>query len=372
MDSLGRPFALIYSPPGGLHTLVIETEPDGAALVDDEQIDQWVGSWGWWLSHLAGEPGLVGASVTVETAPDTGGRLGREVAANISGDAPQFARQVLADTVENYPAGSSVVRAYLALTFVSSTKKADRVGRELASRLPELTGTLASTGAGVAAPLDAARLCEVIRTAYDPAVASLIDEARMAGDHVPLEFSDVGPTAAEASWDSYRHDDATSRTWVMTGAPHGLISARGLEKLLAPQRGIARKRVTLMFEPIDPGRAAGMVEQDIRTANQRATQRQQVAARDSLEMLQAATTAAEEAAGAALMNFAMLVTATTVGTGGAADADVAAAIDSASKAARIRLRPAYGAQDAAFAIGLPLGIIPARRAELTASIRSAL
>ncbi|GMA37918.1 SCO6880 family protein [Demequina litorisediminis] len=127
-----------------------------------------------------------------------------------------------------------------------------------------------------------------------------------------------------------------------------------------------------MFEPIDPGRAAGMVEQDIRTANQRATQRQQVAARDSLEMLQAATTAAEEAAGAALMNFAMLVTATTVGTGGAADADVAAAIDSASKAARIRLRPAYGAQDAAFAIGLPLGIIPARRAELTASIRSAL
>ncbi|WP_284329591.1 SCO6880 family protein [Demequina litorisediminis] len=234
VDSLGRPFALIYSPPGGLHTLVIETEPDGAALVDDEQIDQWVGSWGWWLSHLAGEPGLVGASVTVETAPDTGGRLGREVAANISGDAPQFARQVLADTVENYPAGSSVVRAYLALTFVSSTKKADRVGRELASRLPELTGTLASTGAGVAAPLDAARLCEVIRTAYDPAVASLIDEARMAGDHVPLEFSDVGPTAAEASWDSYRHDDATSRTWVMTGAPHGLISARGLEKAPRP------------------------------------------------------------------------------------------------------------------------------------------
>nr|WP_284329566.1 SCO6880 family protein [Demequina litorisediminis] len=88
VDSLGRPFALIYSPPGGLHTLVIETEPDGAALVDDEQIDQWVGSWGWWLSHLAGEPGLVGASVTVETAPDTGGRLGREVAANISATHP--------------------------------------------------------------------------------------------------------------------------------------------------------------------------------------------------------------------------------------------------------------------------------------------
>jgi hypothetical protein len=50
---------------------------------------------------------------------------------------------------------------------LSATDKA----REIAVRLPALYGALANTGAGAAAPADAQRLCEIVRSAYDPAAA---------------------------------------------------------------------------------------------------------------------------------------------------------------------------------------------------------
>ena len=38
--------------------------------------------------------------------------------------------------------------------------------------------------------------------------------------------------------------------------------------------------------------------------------------------------------------------------------DTAAAITSLASASKLRMRPAYGAQDSAFALGLPLGVVP--------------
>ena len=65
-DSYGRPFALLYTPATGSYSVVIGTEPDGAALVDQEQIDVWVADWGHWLANLGDEPGVEAASVTIE------------------------------------------------------------------------------------------------------------------------------------------------------------------------------------------------------------------------------------------------------------------------------------------------------------------
>ena len=52
--------------------------------------------------------------MTVETAPDSGSRLRREVLTNIDPDAPQFARAMLEEVVMLYPQGSSSVKAYVA------------------------------------------------------------------------------------------------------------------------------------------------------------------------------------------------------------------------------------------------------------------
>ncbi|WP_206074647.1 SCO6880 family protein [Antribacter gilvus] len=359
LDGLSRPFALLYTPKVETYTVVLGTEPPGMMLVDEDQIDLWVADWGHFLRNLSDEPGLESAAVTVETAPDTGHRLRRQVESRIDPSAPAFSRELLREVVDAYPSGSNTVRAFVSLTFSargSSGKRRtpDETARDLAARLPGLTSDLQATGAGAAWPLSAQEVCEVVRIAFDPPAATLIDEARAAGTVAVQRWSDVGPTAAEASWTEYRHDGAWSKTWAMTEAPRGYVHSAVLARLLAPHRDIARKRVTLLFEPIDAGRAAKIVEDDQRDARYQATSSRTVAARDDYSLRAAQATAAEEAAGAGLVNFAVLVTATVTDPDRRRDA--AAAIDYLANTARLRLRLLHGSQDSAFAAALPLGL----------------
>lgn len=375
-DSYNRPFALVHTPATSNYTVVIGTEPDGAALVDSEQIDVWVADWGHWLANLGDEPGVEAASVTIETAPDSGTRLRREVAANLDPDAPAFARAMLDEVVDTYPAGSSVVKAYVAITFAAAARRGGKkrsnqeMGRELAARLPGLTAGLQATGAGAAHPVSAQELCEAIRIAYDPAAAVLIEEAHAAGQDPDLRWTDVGPSAAEASWGAYRHDGAISVTWAMTSAPRGTVQSGVLARLLAPHRDIARKRVTLVYRPIDVAKAAAIVEADLRAAEFRSTSTTKPAARDVLAVRAAAATATEEASGAGLVDFGMLITATVLDTGGLADAR--AAIDNLSATARLRLRPVYGSQDSAFAAALPLGLVLPKHVRVPVAMKDKL
>jgi len=375
-DSYGRPFALLYTPATSSYSVVFGTEPDGASLVDQEQVDVWVAGWGHWLANLGDEPGLEAASVTIETAPDSGTRLRREVEMNLDPNAPPFARAMLEEAVARYPLGSSTVKAFVSVTFTAAPRvggkrrTVEEMGRELASRLPAMTQTLQATGAGAAHPLGAQELCETVRIAYDPASASLIDEAHAAGEIPELSWPDVGPTAHEAAWDGYRHDSAYSVTWSMTAAPRGTVQSGVLARFLAPHREIARKRVTLLYRPIDAARAAALVETDLRAAEFRQTSTTKPAARDVLAVRAAAATAAEEASGAGLVNFGLLVTATVMDR--RQEADARAAIDSLSATARLRLRPVYGSQDSAFAAALPLGLVLSKHIKVPAELRDKL
>ncbi|WP_208545234.1 SCO6880 family protein [Rathayibacter sp. VKM Ac-2760] len=375
-DSHGRRFALISTPTTRHFTVVLATEPDGAALVDQEQINNQVAEYGIWLANLGDEPGIEAASVTVETAPDTGTRLRGEVEGSMDPDAPLFARAMLQEVVGTYPVGSATIRAYIALTFTATARiggkrrNAKEVASDLSARIPGLTSSLAATGAGAARPLNAQELCEVIRTAYDPDAAVLIDQARAAGETADLSWTDVGPAAAEAHWDSYRHDGAVSTSWTMTAPPRGVVQAGILARLLAPHRDIARKRVTLLYRPIDPARAAALVEADLNAAQFNSSASTKPTARSTLSTRSAQATAAEEASGAGLMNFGLIVTATTMQR--TQEPEARAAIDSLTSAARLRMRPAFGSQDSAFAAALPLGLILPRHLRIPNEVREAL
>lgn len=375
-DSYGRRFALIYAPTTRTYTVVLATEPDGASLVDPEQVDIWVADWGHWLANLSDEPGMEACSVTIETAPDTGNRLRQEVTSSIDPGAPAFAREMLREVVDLYPAGSSVIKAYVTLTFsavsgATGKRRTDtEMGRDLGARLPGLTGSLSSTGAGAARALDGAGLCEVVRVAYNPGVASLVDEVHADGIDNGLDWSDVGPAATEAEWEGYRHDDAYSVTWSMTTAPRGNVQSSVLARLLAPHREVARKRVTLLYRPIDAARAAAIVESDLRSAQFVATSSSKPSARAVLATRSAAATASEEASGAGLVNFGMLVTATVLDDSRVSEAK--AAIDNLAATARLRLRPVYGAQASAFAAALPLGLILPKHLKVPAAMRNRL
>jgi hypothetical protein len=373
-DSYDRPFALLHVPQAAHFTVVFATEPDGASLVDEEQIDVWVARWGEWLASLGDELGVHGASVTVETAPDTGTRLRREVQARIDPRAPAVAQQVLHEVVDSYPLGSATIKAWVALTFADASRGRRRgsaeFARELATRLPGISQRLHGTGAGSARPLSAQELCELVRAAYDPAAGRVIEDAYAAGVVPTLRWSDAGPAACESSWGAYRHDGAVSVSWAMSAASRGEVHASVLWKLLAPHRDIARKRVTLLYRVLDPGVAARIVEADKRNADFRVNSAQRPSERSLREQRSAIATAQEEARGAGLVDFGMLVTATVEGEERLAEAE--AAIENLAATARLTLRRVYGSQDSAFAAALPLGLVLARHLKVPQEIRAAL
>ena len=156
-------------------------DPDGASLVDEEQVDAWVAHWGQWLASLGDEPGVVAASVTIETAPDTGTRLRREVEGNLdarraggrAGDAARGRRHLPGRVGDGEGDGrGDVLRCRPRL---GRGRDAEEMARDLAARLPWLSQALHATGAGAARPMSAQQLCEVIRTAYDPPAARVFD-----------------------------------------------------------------------------------------------------------------------------------------------------------------------------------------------------
>lgn len=109
---------------------------------------------------------------------------------------------------------------------------------------------------------------------------------------------------------------------------------------MRPHGDIDRKRVTLLYRPIDSARAVRIVEQDKRNADFRVNS----SARAIVEQRAAAATAAEEARGAGPVNFGMLVTATV--TSAERLAAARHAIEHLAPTARIMLRPVHGSQTA--------------------------
>jgi hypothetical protein len=376
-DGYGRPFALVSVPAVGHHTVVIAVQPDGASLVDQEQVDVWVARWGQWLASLGDEAGVVAAAVTVETAPDTGDRLRREVGDRIDPHAPELAQRVLQEIVDDYPAGSATIKAWVALTVTGAYRgrraSSRDVGRDLATRLPGITQRLQGTGAGAARPVSAQELCEIVRGAYDPQAARTIEEARAVGQVPKLRWVDSGPAAAEARWDSYAHDGAVSVTWAMTGAPRGEVHSDVLWQLLAPHRDVDRKRVTLLYRVLDAGTAARVVEADMRNADFRVNSATRPSERALREQRSARATAQEEARGAGLVDFGVLITATVEDRGRQDElAQATATIETLAATARIGVRRVYGSQDSAFLACLPLGFVLSRHLKVPDEIRRAL
>ena len=115
---------------------------------------------------------------------------------------------------------------------------------------------------------------------------------------------------------------------------------------------------------------AAIVEADLRAAEFRVTSTSKPAARDSLAVRAASATAQEEASGAGLVQFGMLVTATVMDL--SKQADARAAIDNLAATARLRLRPVYGSQDSAFAAALPLGLVLPKHIKVPAELREKL
>jgi hypothetical protein len=144
-----------------------------------------------------------------------------------------------------------------------------------------------------------------------------------------------------------------------------------LRALLEPSARIVRKRVTLLYRPLDPATAARTVESDRRSAHfMAASTTGLVNARSSTMVRAAEQAAAEEAAGAGLVEFAVVVTATADRADDLREAD--AEIANLAASARLRLRVARGQQAAAFTCALPAGALPWLHTLMPYQLRGAL
>lgn len=362
IDSFGEPFGLIRVSGNGVHnySVVFETYPAGEDLIDADQMQHRIALWAAWLTQRGADEGIRGASVTIESSPDSGLRLRSLIQNNRAPDSPEFAQIVTNQIESSFQGGAPQLVARIAVTF--SGKRVDgqagdrgtaEMAEEIAARVPTIRAELAGTGAGAVKSCTAQQIIDFTRVAYDPTVANTVEEMQADGG-TGLLWEDAGPSFHHDGFDLYRHDRAVSKSWTMWKGPSGHFTADSLKRVLEPQPGVLRKRVTLLYRPIPADQTTKVVDQEQNDARFAGSQSRN-SARARQRLMAAQKTASEEAMGAGLTRFGLILTIT------ASDAEDFSKWDrkvpGLFSRAKLRVRPALANQAVTFQAGLPLGLV---------------
>lgn len=364
VDGYGTPFDVIHYQHRGLFAVVLRGFPDGTGTNDQDFIDHTVAYYGAWLASLSEDPGLVGATVTIDSAPSTGVALREAVrlARNVA-TAPKLATHVTDELADRLRNNSHEAAAFITLVWRGSSMNDASTGTEdvlveIAKRLPAHRGALAAGGAGDPEMMLEADLVEVARTAYEPATAEAFDVLRERGEAVELGWKDAGPSFGSESRGVFRHDGGASFTVEQRVPPRGIVRSRHLQRLVSPHEAFLRKRVTVFYQPTDIGRGQMIAERTVKAEDFNASQQKgRRTATTGRRRAQAEKLDEEIAAGATLVPFALMATATFTDT---PDAERRAknTLTTLMTDSRMKVRGTPGLQAAAFHLTLPFGLIP--------------
>lgn len=361
-DVHGKPFAML-SYPQGYHTVVFAATPDGDTGDDVEDIAMKVAYFGEWLAAQSSIAGMYSAQMIIETAPESPGRLQRQILSARAESSPELARTVMDQIAQEYPEGSDEYKVWVTMTFRERDRiprlrnRADRIEAMAASLREDMTTLvehLPHAGAAGVVAMDVQTLCEQMRVSFDPEVAPDVEEARAAGVSVEaMSWDTAGPVAYQEYWDRFVHDSGVSTSYVMTRPPRQLVTAGVLRKLLLPG-DFARKRVCLQYRVLSDEKASGAAEKTVSDATFQANASKKKTAAARAAVRAANLTAAEEATGAGIVDFTIWVTVTNLLT--ADHSNTRRKVLGLGSTAKLKLRPMYGAQAAGFALGLPVGM----------------
>jgi hypothetical protein len=389
LDAYGTKFGLLWVPATSHYSVVLECAPVDHRLLDDNDVDDQVARWGGWLADLGSMPGVQAASVTVETSPDSGVELRRNLSSQLAPDAPPFAAATLDEIAQTFPAAAARISTRITVTWTAippvideprpgtrrrksrpKPRSREAMAAEIGNVLPAILAGLRQAGAGNAVrAMTAQDIVDETRVAFDPRIALTVEQARTQGG-TGLQWEDAGPTVAVEGWDAYRHDGAWSRTWFMTRPHRGTFPSDSLSWLLSPHRDITTKRFTLLFRPEPVIRSAQIVDRAIKDANSEANQKKQTSERDLHAIRLARRTAEEEAQGAALVRFAVVITATVLDPAHLPLASTT--VQSLAARPRLHVRVSEGNQAVAFLAGLPLGLVLPKHMALSPDLRDFL
>lgn len=369
-DKSGSTFTILEYPRSRLYVVNIAADPDGAQMIDPDDLTHQVDRYGEWMAALAHESqDLVQAAVSLETGQDSGAGLKLELDVNASENASWLSKKWARDVKVKYPKGASAVQGFITLTFKAPKPQLDMdgnkikgqspleaIGRLIADRLPHLLEDLPETGAGEVTAMTPDDLIKVVRCAYNLEDRAIYDACDSKGEAPPVTLWDnAGPTAGSARWDHYRHSGGASVTWTCSGFISRRVVAKVLMPVLEPTEGVV-KRMTFLYKMIDPAVAGTLAESDHQAAEGRIVSAKKPTARQRRIAHEADVVRSNEAEGAALLNFAIVLTASVEDVANIADAK--ATVSHQGATARLLLRIMHGSQDSAFAQGLGvLGLV---------------
>jgi hypothetical protein len=371
----GEEFAVLAYPQTHMYVVTASAQPDGASLLDQSAVNTQVEKYGDWLGTLAQEPDFVQGIITIETAPDSGPLMRSTIEAGRSDRAHPLAKRIMGAILDQYPQGSQGVEVTVSATFRAPPvelgldgkpipkserpDEAEQVGKLIAIRAPHLFADLPECGAGDVRLLAADDLIERIRVAYNPADRKAYSDARAAGKPRPVTlWSNAGPSGSQEHWSWYQHGGGASVTWEFTGFTSSVVRADGLLPLLETGAD-SSTRISIIYQPIDPGKGGRIVENNYNAADGRLRDARKPTAKQYEDKRNAHKARTSTARGHALIDFAILVTKTV--TDETSLPAVRTAVNRLGPNARLNLRPCDGMQAVAFAQGLgPLGLVTDR------------
>ncbi|MFG2913112.1 SCO6880 family protein [Kitasatospora sp. NPDC048298] len=353
----GRKVGVVHDRSTGRMTVSTLLAPGGSLMAQTGTVRSGLRTWGEVLNTMATAEQIKGASVTIQITPGAGEALADDVRTRRRPDAPQLSLDTIDELVRTTPQATAQVVSWMSVTtdpcatINPPSDLAEQVGETL-----RVVDTLDMSGTGTdmlrrATPTDLRR---IVRSAYDPGVALARDE-----QFDELQWGECGPVAADDWIESYAHDGAVSASWVLEEMPRRPIPYSVLLPLLAPGR--FQRRITLGYRVLEPREGEALLEREISAAEHRAQATAEVKGRarwsQKADYQRAEQAARQVAAGAQVVDWTLSVT-TTARTA----ADLPAALQELKLAVAgtrgIRMRPAFGAQAAVFAAGLPIGYNP--------------
>lgn len=383
-DHLGRPFAFVWDRVKRTGTVFFTAASSGLALQDQETIDFLVSGWGGYLYQAGTLASLEQVTVTVTSMRDTGERLPSAVEehrSRVNADAvPTFAREAVNEIVNDVNAGIGRIDARIAVTFSAAAnpdegldpRSREDLMSEVMVHLPAMIEQLELSGGGVVSYLAAQDMVDTVYVAYNPEAAVAVERARLSGVGTGLTWQEVGPVYAASKVDRYEHGEGISQSFQVWRAPAGVFRESSLMALLSPDEISEQKRVTIMYRPFTAEQSQRRVATAVTDAEYETSQKGR---RASGNQIAAATrvrqTEREISHGASLVRFSFVITVTVMNP---ADLRRVPAMvrNAAQTGVQLSVRPSTGNEDAAFAIGLGLGVVPAKWATLSPQLRQAL
>ncbi|MFE4539661.1 SCO6880 family protein [Streptomyces scopuliridis] len=353
----GRSVGVVHDRATGYMTISTLLAPGGSLMAPTGAVQSSIRTWSSVLDAMSTDEQVKGASVTIQITPGAGEALGDDVKTRKDPNAPRLAKQIIDELVRTTPHATASVAPWMSVTVdphATVNPPAD-LAEQVAEALKVVDSLdLSGTGTDIERRATDIDLRRIVRSAYDPAVFNSRDK-----EFEELSWSECGPQAADDGWEEYAHDGGVSVSWVLREMPRRPIPYSVLLPLLAP--GKYQRRITLAYRVLDPYEGEAVLEREISNAHQRAQATAEVKGRakwsQKADAQRAERAAAQVAGGSQVVDWTLMVTATARST-----AQLPAArqeLERAVKATRgIRMRPAYGAQAATFAAGLPLGYNP--------------